>query len=72
MAVSQTKFAQPDVSSFGPGSAPASVGESDVVAAPEAGPPSVEETLAYLRARIDFLEHRMYVMETKQKGTPDE
>lgn len=41
-------------------------------AAPEAGPPSVEQQLAEMRARIDFLEHRIYVMESKQKGTPDE
>jgi BMFP domain-containing protein YqiC len=47
------------------------VGES-VGNAPEAGPPLVHDVVLEMRARLDELEHRIYVLEAKQKGAADE
>ena len=70
MAVSNDKFAQSGLTSFAD-SAPASVGES-AGNAPEAGSPLVHDVVIEMRARLDELEHRVYVLEDKQKGQEHE
>lgn len=70
MAVSNDKLARSVVPPC-PDSAPASVGES-VGNAPEAGSPLVRDVVIEMRARLDELEHRIYVLEAKQKGAADE
>ena len=70
MAVGDYKFARSGFSSFDD-RAPASVGES-AGNAPEAGPPLVHDVVIEMRARLDELEHRIYVLEAKQKGEADE
>ena len=69
MAVGNDRLAQSGSSCAD--SAPASVGES-VGNAPEAGPPLVHDVVLEMRARLDELEHRIYVLEAKQKGAADE
>lgn len=64
------KFAQSGFTSF-TDSAPASVGEREGNA-PEAGPPLVHDVVIEMRARLDELEHRIYVLESKQKGQNSE
>jgi len=64
------RLAQSGLTSFAD-SAPASVGES-VGNAPEAGSPLVHDVVIEMRARLDELEHRIYVLEAKQKGITDE
>ena len=70
MAVSNDKFAQSGLTSFAD-STPASVGEREGNA-PEAGSPLVHDVVIEMRARMDELEHRVYVLEDKQKGAADE
>ncbi len=70
MAVGDDKFARSGLTSFAD-RAPASVGES-VGNAPEAGLPLVHDVVLEMRARLDELEHRIYVLEDKQKGAADE
>ena len=70
VAVGDDKFARSGLTSFAD-RAPASVGES-VGNAPEAGSPLVHDVVLEMRARLDELEHRIYVLEDKQKGAADE
>ncbi len=70
MAVGNDKFAQSGLTSFAD-SAPASVGEREGNA-PEAGSPLVHDVVIEMRARLDELEHRIYVLEDKQKGQDHE
>jgi hypothetical protein len=70
VAISNDKFARSGLTSFAD-RAPASVGEG-VNNAPEAGSPLVHDVVIEMRARMDELEHRVYVLEDKQKGAADE